>query len=161
MNRGRLGRSCKVMAANGPIPADEDHSPFERVEDGVPCVDVGLRDETDQVGRGALRPGAACKAGLNVVELEPARGRRRRGEQSARLFVAATLNRLLGPRDCLRVGIGRRLRRGCRRGESYGESECGANGAEIECANSLHRSVLLLRQGHDSRDAKRARCVLS
>ena len=71
MDRGKLGRSCEVMDTNGPIPADEGDSPFKRVEDGVPCVDVGLRDEPDQVGRGAVRPGAVCKAGLDVVELEP------------------------------------------------------------------------------------------
>jgi hypothetical protein len=161
MDRGRLGRSCEVMETNGPIAADERDSPFERVEDGVPRVDVGLREERDQVGRGAVRPGAARQASLEVVELKPARGGRRRGEQSARLGVAALVNRLLRRGDRLRIGVGRRLRQGRRRSEGDGESERRANDAKGECVYRLHWSVLLLKNRDDSRAGERVRYVPS
>ena len=60
MGRGRLVGSREVVDANGPIAAEECDLPFERVEDGVPYVDVGLRDELDQVRRVAVGPRAAA-----------------------------------------------------------------------------------------------------
>ncbi len=109
MGRGRPVGSREVIDANGPIAAEEWRSPFERVEDGVPRDDVGLRDELDQVRRVAVGPARARAVGPGCsrtrIPARPATSRRAPG--AARRRGLARSPQGLG--DRLRVGVVRRL----------------------------------------------------